>query len=93
MLLRLSLPSPADPSLRDSARAARLAADLNRSESRQWGSGHLLGAWCTHDHPGIGLSFVSFVPAVLYRRGLLDTLILGMGLRARWAKAHLSQGR
>jgi hypothetical protein len=30
---------------------------------------------------------------VLYRRGLLDTLILGMGFRARWAKAHSSQRR
>jgi hypothetical protein len=48
---------------------------------------HFLGAWCPN-RPN-GLAFVSFLPAALYRPGLLDNLVLNAAVRARWAGDRL----
>jgi hypothetical protein len=92
-LVRLSLPAPEDPSVRDPQRAARLASRLNLAEPHEWAMCHFLGGWCTDPNPGIGLSFVTFLPAAVYRPRLLDALVLSMAVRAKWAKAHLDQPR
>jgi hypothetical protein len=67
--------------------AAAIAMRLNRGEATQLADAHFLGAWCP-DRPR-GLAFVSFMPAAVYRPGLLDVMIMDAGLQARWAREAL----
>ena len=90
-LLRLSLPAlpGADPA--DSRRGAQLAGELNRAEPQAWAAAHFLGAW-TFD-PTLGLTFVTFLPAAVYRARLLDAMLRSMAARAQWARSYLRAGR
>jgi hypothetical protein len=90
-LLLLSLPSPPDPGPAKSGESARLANELNLAEPESWTGAHFLGAWATD--PGRGLTFTTFLPAAVYRRGLLDAMILSSAMRARWASDHLAARR
>lgn len=85
-LLRLHLP----PTF-ERAKAEELARRLNLAEARMYVDQHTLGAWCPDDRRG--LAFVAFIPSALHRPGLLDGLVLGEGLRARWAREILDQGK
>lgn len=80
-LLRLTLPVELAAD-----RAALLVGELNAAETREWGRCHLLGAWCTDP---TGITFVTFLPAAVHRRGLLEAMVWSMALRARWAKEYL----
>jgi hypothetical protein len=71
----------------DRPQAAAIAMRLNHAEATEPSDAHFLGAWCP-DRPR-GLGFVSFLPAALYRPGLLDVMIMNAGLRARWAREAL----
>lgn len=90
-LLRLSLPTlpGADPA--DARQGAQLAVDLNRAEPQAWAVAHFLGAWTFQ--PTHGLTFVTFLPAAVYRPRLLDALLWSMAARAQWARSYLSAGR
>lgn len=90
-LLLLSVPSPPDPAPVDPGDAARLANDLNLAEPEAWTRAHFLGAWAVG--PGRGLTYVTFLPAVVYRRGLLEAMIVSTALRTRWASDHLGARR
>jgi len=83
LLLRLQLP------LSIGASGPDLANMLNTLEMSDDAKGHTLGAWC--DAPTAGavrdaasLTFASFIPAAVYRSGLLEAFALDMALRARW---------
>lgn len=62
-----------------------LVCGLNWDEAGEWSRSHILGAWCLAD---LGITFVSFIPAALYREGILDAMIQSMAMRARWAKEY-----
>ncbi|MDP8248216.1 MAG: hypothetical protein P9M00_08775 [Candidatus Tritonobacter lacicola] len=79
LLLRITLPPIGVEATAD------LACQLNSDEAGEWSRSHMLGAWCIGD---MGITFVSFIPAALYRERLLDTMILSMAMRARWAKEY-----
>ena len=71
--------------------AAQLAVELNAAEARSFTASHSLGAWTIAEaRGGQVLEFVSFVPNVLYQRGLLFNLILSLGLKARWARTEIA---
>jgi DNA-directed RNA polymerase subunit RPC12/RpoP len=65
--------------------AASAAWTLNRGGTQV--PTHTLGAWTvapeTPGHPPM-LAFCSFVPALLYKPGLLPALVMEMAARARW---------
>jgi hypothetical protein len=90
-LLRLSLPAlpGADPA--DTRRGAQLAGELNRAESQAWSAAHFRGAWTFE--PTLGLTFVAFLPAAVYRARLLDAMLWSVAARAQWARSYLCAGR
>jgi hypothetical protein len=60
---------------------------LNLAEASDWTECHFMGAWCVDKV--LGTTFVTFLPAAVYRRGLLDALVLSMAVRAKWTKRYL----
>lgn len=93
LLLRLQLPFNVSKE-----QGSNLAWMLNALETTSETNAHRLGAWCLGSAPPGGpdahsVDFVSFVPAVAYRRGLLDVLAMDMAIRARWvARVLLGEG-
>lgn len=90
LMVRLRL--PLNFAQRDCAEAV---CTLNSLEVSDETHTHALGAWCLGPAaPGRpdtrSPAFVSFIPAVVYRKGLLDALALAMAVRAKWAAAHLA---
>ena len=85
VLTRLHLPL-----FLDSKASAKIANNLNLLEVKSLTRHHLLGGWCAAPvgryHTPV---FVSFIPNVMYKPGLLLQMLLTMGLRARWAAAGL----
>jgi hypothetical protein len=84
LLLRLQLPINFP---KDKGSAAALT--LNLLEATEMTDTHTLGAWClgpalADRSDSHSLNFVSFVPAVAYRKGLLDVLAMDMAVRVRW---------
>jgi prepilin signal peptidase PulO-like enzyme (type II secretory pathway) len=93
LLLRLEL--PLNLTQQDCADATWTLNSLEASEETHT---HALGAWSIGPAaPGrpdtYSAVFVSFVPAVVYRKGLLDALALAMAVRAKWAAGLLVDGR
>jgi hypothetical protein len=87
LLLRLQLPVNVSPE-----GGSDLAWMLNALETVEDANTHTLGAWCLEPAPSgrpdaHSLTFVSFVPAAAYRKGLLDVLAMDMAIRTRWAAA------
>src|SRR5581483_11436676 len=93
LLLRLQLPFNVSKE-----RGADLSWMLNALETTSETNAHRLGAWCLGPAPpgrpdAHSITFVSFVPAVAYRKGLLDVLSMDMAIRTRWvAHALLGEG-
>lgn len=83
VLIRLNLPLSFDRT-----KATRIAGHLNQMEAISMNRAHQLGAWC------VGASetvvYVSFLPNIMYKPGVLTQLLLANGIRARWAAATLS---
>ena len=84
LLLRLQLPINFP---KDNGSSAALT--LNLLEATEMTDTHTLGAWClgpalADRSDSHSLNFVSFVPAVAYRKGLLDVLAMDMAIRVRW---------
>jgi hypothetical protein len=77
------------PFLFSESAGTEVACHLNILEIAQDRNTHALGAWClgpaapgqTSAH---SVSFVSFIPAAAYRKGLLQVLAVEMALRTRW---------
>ncbi len=94
LLLRLQLPFNVSKE-----RGVDLSWMLNALETTSETNAHRLGAWCLGPAPpgrpdARSITFVSFVPAVAYRKGLLDVLATDMAIRTRWAAhALLGEGR
>jgi hypothetical protein len=89
LLLRLQLPFNLTEE-----KGAELAWMLNGLEMTEQTDTHCLGAWCLALTPperadAHTLTFVSFVPAAAYRKGLLDVLALDMAIRTRWTARTL----
>jgi hypothetical protein len=59
--------------------------ELNALEAKKGPGAHLLGSWATEREPSSVPFFTCFLPSVLYAPGSLLSLILSMGIRARWA--------
>jgi hypothetical protein len=50
-----------------------------------------MGSWCTDEIGESSLPvFVSFIPGVMHRPGLVLNLLLGAGLRTKWAREELA---
>jgi hypothetical protein len=60
---------------------AHCALELNSLERTEWLRSHFLGSWCCDN--GI-LEFECFVPNVCYHSAVLESLSLGMAIRAEW---------
>jgi prepilin signal peptidase PulO-like enzyme (type II secretory pathway) len=92
VLLRLEL--PLNLSQQDCAETTWTLNSLEASEETHT---HALGAWSIGPAaPGRpdthSATFVSFIPAVVYQKGLLDALALVMAVRAKWAAGFLGGG-
>jgi hypothetical protein len=86
VLLRLNLPVTLP-----AAAAGRLALEFNATEGSTFTGSHFLGAWCSAEARGGHVPvFVSFIPNVAYRRGLLASLILSLMAKARWARNEIA---
>lgn len=69
--------------------AAALSHQLNAVESSELSTGcHFLGSWTAREGRP---TFVSFLPAVAYRPGLLTNMALSMGMRGRFFAEFLRQ--
>jgi hypothetical protein len=94
LLLRLQLPFNVSKE-----QGSDLAWMLNALEMTSQTNAHALGAWCLGSAPpgrpdAHSVTFVSFIPAAAYRRGLLDVLAMDMAIRTRWvARVLLGEGR
>ena len=89
LLLRLQLPINFPLN-----RGSDIALTLNILESVETTNTHTLGAWCLGPTPpnradGHTLTFVSFLPAAAYRKGLLDVLAMDMAIRTGWVTRTL----
>jgi hypothetical protein len=60
---------------------ARMALELNAAEQGAPESGYFLGSWCHYDR---GLTFVSFLPNVLHKPGMVQNLVMSSVNRVRW---------
>jgi hypothetical protein len=70
-------------------KAVDIAWMLNMLEASETTDTHTLGAWSLGLTPpgrtdAYSVTFVSFIPAAAYRKGLLDVLAVAMAVRARW---------
>jgi hypothetical protein len=77
LLALLTLPAGASREER-----AVLAVKLNGLEVEQMTHADFLGSWSEDDE---GVTYVSFVPSVLYAPGSLDDLVRSLAFRAKWA--------
>lgn len=77
-LVRLTLPVGAD--------TEGMALELNRREATLASDCHFLGAWCVGP---IGLTFVTFLPAIAHRPGLLANIFMSSAIRTRWAREQI----
>ncbi len=89
LLLRLQLPLNVSKE-----KGYDVAWMLNVLEATEETNTHTLGAWCLGSAPpgrpdAYTVTFVSFIPAAAYRKGLLDVLSLEMAIRTRWAARTL----
>lgn len=89
LLLRLQLPFNVSQE-----EGSNLAWMLNALETIEETNTHTLGAWCLGPTPpgrpdAHSVTFVSFVPAAAYRKGLLDVLAMDMAIRTRWVASTL----
>lgn len=89
LLLRLRLPFNVSQK-----QGSDLAWMLNALETIEETNTHTLGAWCLGPTPpgrpdAHSVTFVSFVPAAAYRKGLLDVLAMDMAIRTRWVASTL----
>jgi hypothetical protein len=83
IILRLPLKfSPAD--------ATHAANALNLWEGTTKTGTTLLGAWCLEPGSDTSLAFVSFVPSMLARGGVLENFCIHNAFRTRWAHGMLS---
>jgi hypothetical protein len=93
LLLRLQLPFNLSKE-----KGSDVAWMLNVLEATEETNTHALGAWCLGSaplvHPDANpVTFVSFIPAAAYRKGLLDVLSIEMAIRTRWvARTLLGDG-
>ena len=86
LLLQLHLP------LNDSsADAVELAGHLNQLERRGGVMAHALGSWTTDPGSGSYPVYVTFVPTLLYTRGLLQNLAIAMWRRSLDVASLLSE--
>jgi hypothetical protein len=92
-LLVMLLPPPAaEP---EATRRHATAALLNEAEAREWlpaeppWAADALGAWCVH--PQHGLAHVLFLPRLADRPDLLEAVVRGAALRARWVPEFLAR--
>ncbi len=60
---------------------ARLALEMNRVESKEWGRSHFLGGWGMDEGR---LAFRCFVPNTAFHSDLLPMLAMSMAVRACW---------
>lgn len=77
-LVRLTLPVGPD--------TGGVAMELNRREATLASDCHFLGAWCVGP---LGLTFVTFLPAIAHRPGLLTNLFMNSAIRTRWAREQV----
>lgn len=89
LLLRLQLPFNVS-----SEEGSDLAWLLNALETIEDTNAHSLGAWCLGPTPprrpdAHSVTFVSFLPAAAYRKGLLDILAMDMAIRTRCVATFL----
>jgi hypothetical protein len=87
LLMRLQLPIVAPPA---SDNQIDVGTQLNEAETHEFTRASLLGGWCLAPRD-TRLTFVTFIPAALHRRGLLDVLARSTAARVRWAKQYLQQ--
>ena len=51
---------------------------------------HFLGAWSAAEVGGSDTAvFVSFIPNIMYKRGLLQQMLISMAIRASWVTTVL----
>lgn len=81
MLLGVGLDFPVD-------RCIDLAHAWNWAETCGQPHCHGYGAWCS-DHEASGLTFVTFLPSAIHRRGLLEMLLLNAAVRTKWVAYQL----
>ncbi|HZH98535.1 MAG TPA: hypothetical protein VEX38_06150, partial [Fimbriimonadaceae bacterium] len=67
---------------------AHCALELNKLERTEWLRSHFLGSWCCDN--GI-LEFECFVPNVCYHPAVLESLSLGMAIRAEWVSQKFAE--
>jgi len=75
--------------------ASRAAALLNAREAEEWTGADLIGAWCADERDGrFTLTWVTFVPSILQRPGVLSLVVKGAMRRghcsARWPETWLN---
>jgi hypothetical protein len=58
-----------------------MALELNAAEQGAPESGYFLGSWCHDDQ---GLTFVSFLPNVLHKPGMVQNFVMSSVNRVRW---------
>ncbi len=80
-LMRLILPT--------NVKDFSVVADLNELETSTWTGAHRFGGW--HCDSEGAVSFVSFLPALCYRPGLLNEMLWSAATRATWAYEQHSQ--
>jgi len=83
-MLLLRLPIELQPD-----QALRIAHELNSAESTHWTFSHFFGGWCRDIQLSNTVSFVSFIPAAVYKPGLLANMVLNMAVRVRAVKEYL----
>ena len=83
-LVLLKLPVTYD----DEGEALEAANQLNCLETAGESGVPMMGAWCS-EPDNDGLAFVSFVPSLLARPGVLENFVIYDTLRAKWAYSVL----
>lgn len=86
-LVMVLVPPPAAEPVAE--RAAATSVMLNEAEAREWTGVDALGGWCVHG--SVGLSHVTFVPALAIDDDTVEVLAWQAGVRARWAVAFLQK--
>ena len=86
LLLQLHLPLN-----QSSEDAVELAGHLNQLERRGGVMAHSLGSWTTDPDSGSYPVYVTFVPTLLYSRGMLQNLAMAMWRRSRDVANLLSE--
>jgi len=80
--LRLPVRIPVDSAMES-------VADLNLKETKTCSHSHLAGSWMGWPHDdgdGAGVSFIQFMPNILFQEGKLLNLAWSMAAKAQWAR-------